>query len=262
MSAAHGVKTMELTALHFIIVCPLVFLAGFIDAVAGGGGLISIPAYLFAGLPVHTMIGTNKLSSCMGTSISTYRYAKLGYIPWKEAGFYVAAAFAGAAAGVRIALRISDGPFKVIMLCILPVIAFAVLKGKVLEKEREVFGVKKTVVIAMCVAFAVGVYDGFYGLGPGTFLILLLSSLAHMEIHRANGVTKVINWTTNITSLILYAMNGNVIFLLGFPAGLFNIAGNFLGSNYFAHDGVKAVKPVMIVVLSVFFLRMVWELFF
>ena len=141
---------MELTALHFIIVCPLVFLAGFIDAVAGGGGLISIPAYLFAGLPVHTMIGTNKLSSCMGTSISTFRYAKLGYIPWKEAGFYVAAAFAGAAAGVRIALKISDGPFKVIMPSdILPVIAFAVLKGKLLEKEREAFGVRKTVVIAM-----------------------------------------------------------------------------------------------------------------
>ena len=116
--------------LEYLIICPLVFLAGFIDAIAGGGGLISLPAYLFAGLPVHNAIATNKLSSTMGTTISTLKYAKNGFINYKRAIPCVFFALFGASIGANLALIISDKFFIIIMLIILPFIAFYVLKSK------------------------------------------------------------------------------------------------------------------------------------
>ena len=251
---------MDISPLQFLIVCPMVFLAGLVDAVAGGGGLISLPAYLIAGLPVHDAIGTNKISSCMGTGLTTFRYARRGYIPWKQAGFYIAAAFAGASVGVKISLMISDRPFKIIMLILLPLVAFVVLRGRVLDRETEPFSPGKTMAIALASAFVIGVYDGFYGPGTGTFLILLMTGAAHMEIRRANGVTKIINFTTNLTSVFLFAASGNIVPLLGLIAGLFNIAGNYLGGNLFVQGGSRAVKPIMLAVLCIFFVRVLWEL--
>ena len=93
---------MELTALQFLIVCPLVFLAGLVDAMAGGGGLISLPAYLISGLPVHYAIGTNKLSSGMGTTLATWRFARSGYIHWKLAFFCAVCALIGSTTGAQI----------------------------------------------------------------------------------------------------------------------------------------------------------------
>ena len=105
---------MTLTPLHFLIVCPLVGLAGFIDAIAGGGGLISLPAYMISGLPAHTSIATNKLSSSMGTAVSTYKYARSGYIDWRLAVFCVISALLGSAIGAKIALLISDRIFRIL----------------------------------------------------------------------------------------------------------------------------------------------------
>ena len=99
---------MTVGAIQFLIVCPLVFLAGFVDAVAGGGGLISLPAYLIAGLPVHYAIGTNKLSSGMGTAITTGRFARNGFIPWKQSGFYIISALIGSGIGASLALMLDD----------------------------------------------------------------------------------------------------------------------------------------------------------
>ena len=107
---------MELTLLHFLIVCPLVFLGGFVDAVAGGGGLISLPAYLIAGVPPHMSIATNKLSSAMGTTLTTVRFAKKGFIPWKQAAVCVVFAFVGSSLGAKLALKIDARIFTMLML--------------------------------------------------------------------------------------------------------------------------------------------------
>ena len=111
---------MELHLMHFLIVCPLVFLAGFVDAVAGGGGLISLPAYMIAGLPVHFAIGTNKLSSGMGTTLATARFAKNGYIAWKNALLCIVTALIGSSLGAKLALQLDDYYFKRLILVILP----------------------------------------------------------------------------------------------------------------------------------------------
>ncbi len=121
----------------FLIVCPLVFLAGFVDAIGGGGGLISLPAYLFAGIPVHTAIGTNKFSAVFGTSLATGRFAKQGMIEKRLALPAVAAAFVGASIGARLSLRMPERMTLIILLVILPFVAFLVLNKKLLRDRAR-----------------------------------------------------------------------------------------------------------------------------
>lgn len=251
---------MELSFVHFLIVCPLVFVAGFIDAIAGGGGLISLPAYMFAGIPVHNAIGTNKLSSAMGTTITTIKYGLNGFINWKLAPFCALFALAGSSIGAQISLLISDFVFKIIMLIILPFVAFYVLKGKSWISEKQSFSLLKTLIISVLIAFSVGIYDGFYGPGTGTFLLLLLTTFAHMKLQDANGTTKVINLTTNITSLVIFFINGTVIIWLGILAGIFGMAGNLLGARLFSKGGAKFTKPIMISVIIIFMIKIIVEL--
>ncbi|MCD8051475.1 MAG: sulfite exporter TauE/SafE family protein [Clostridiales bacterium] len=250
---------MDITALQFFIVCPLIFLAGFVDAVAGGGGLISLPAYLIAGLPVHMAIGTNKLSSGMGTALTTWRFSRSGYIPWRQAGLCVVCALIGSSAGANLALLISDGFFRILMLFILPLTAFYVFRCKTLEVQKAPYGPRKTALLSIAAAMVIGAYDGFYGPGTGTFLILLLTAVAHMDLRSANGVAKVINLTTNLTALAVYLLNGKVIFVLGLTAGLFSLAGNYIGTRCFDKGGARAVKPLMLAVLTLFFVKICWE---
>ena len=173
---------MTITFIQYIIVCPLVFLAGFVDAIAGGGGLISLPAYMLAGLPVHNAIGTNKLSSAMGATLTTARFAKSGFIELRFAIPCSAAALLGSAIGARIALLIPEHVFKIIMLFVLPLVAAYVMSKKSLKdrSELEPFPFTKAIIIAVLCALFIGMYDGFYGPGTGTFLLLLLIYSAAM----------------------------------------------------------------------------------
>ena len=120
----------------------------------------------------------------------------------------------------------------------------------------------KVLGISMVIAFVIGIYDGFYGPGTGTFLLLLLTAFAHMKLSEANGVAKIINLTTNITTLVVYASNAKVLVPLGITAGLFSMTGNYLGSRFFEKSGAKAAKPIMLVVLTIFCIRIIGELFF
>lgn len=250
---------MDITLTHYLIVCPLVFLAGYIDAVAGGGGLVSLPAYLISGLPAHNAIATNKLSSAMGTTIATVRYAKDGFVPWKQAAFCVVFALLGSACGAELALMLDADVFKIIMLFILPLTAVYVFKSKALVSEKPPLSFLKTTALSCAIALVIGVYDGFYGPGTGTFLLLLLTAAAHMPLTSANGVCKVINLATNISALTVYIFSAKVLYPLGLAAGVFSIAGNFLGAKHFEKGGVKSVKPIMILVLSIFFIKVLYE---
>lgn len=250
---------MNETALRYLIVCPLVFLGGLVDAVAGGGGLISLPAYLISGLPVHFAIGTNKLSSAMGTTLTTVRYARNGYIPWKQALACAVMALIGSNMGARLSLLINEDAFRIVMLVILPLTGAYVLLKKPLQAEREPYPFGKTLLLSMAVALIIGVYDGFYGPGTGTFLLLLLTALAHMKLSEANGIAKVINLTTNVSALAVFLWSGNVLLLLGLTAGFFGMAGNYVGARFFERGGAKSVKPLMIAVLTIFFVKVLFE---
>ena len=251
---------MTPTFLQFLIVCPLVGLAGFVDAIAGGGGLISLPAYLIAGLPTQAALATNKMSACMGATIAAGKYAKSGFIPWKTAIPCVLFAMLGSNLGAQIVLLIDDYYFKRLMLVILPLTALYIYRNKVMAQERPALPFWQTAIIGSAVSFAIGIYDGFYGPGTGVFLILLLTSLAHYGLKEANGLCKAINWTTNVSSLTVFLMNGRVLLPLGLTAGLFSIAGSYLGARTFEKKGAQSVKPLMLVVVAIFFVKVLLEI--
>lgn len=246
---------------QYLFICTLVFIAGFIDAVAGGGGLISIPAYIVSGVPVHAAIATNKMSSSMGTLWATYKFSRDGYIPWRLALSCVVFAFIGSIFGANIALAIDARTFLFCMLVLIPITGLYVLQSKSLIKEKIPFSFSKTAILSIVASSLIGVYDGFYGPGTGTFLILILTGVSHVSLKQANGITKVINSTTNLAALSVFLLNNQVLLPLGVVAGLFGIAGNHLGATYFKGKGAKGVRPIILTVLTIFFFRVVYDLF-
>lgn len=248
--------------LEYLVVCPLVFLGGFVDAIAGGGGLISLPAYMIVGLNPIDAIGTNKFSASCGTFVATMRYSRCGFIHWRELIPAVVVALIGSWIGARLALLVENDIFKVIMLVVLPLTAVFVLNKKTLSKCRSPYPGRKTITIISILALMMGVYDGFYGPGTGTFLMLMLVGVAHVSLQEAVGTTKVINLSTNVASLSVYLVHGKVLFPLALVAAVFGIAGNYIGARYFTKKGAGFVKPIIIAVLTIFFVKLCWELFF
>lgn len=245
--------------LKYLIVCPLVFLAGFVDSIAGGGGLISLPAYMIAGLPAHTAIATNKLSSTLGTVASTGRFLKNGYIPVKLSLCAAVMALIGSAVGANISMLLPEQVLQGMLLVVLPIVAFYVLKNKSMG-ENEKTGTlpfPKMLMVAMGAALVIGVYDGIYGPGTGTFLLLILTGLGRMDLRSAAGATKVINLSSNVAALITFVAHGQVYWPLGLAAAAFCICGHYLGAGLVSRDGKKIVRPVVLTVLVILFLKII-----
>ena len=247
--------------LQYLIVCPLVFLAGFVDSIAGGGGLISLPAYIIAGVPAHYALGTNKISSTLGTSIATWRYLKHGYLKDKQLIWTVLcaclAAIVGSYIGSSLSLMVSDTVIKHMMMVVLPIVAFYVLRNKNMGAETEQKKLSNKAVLLICItaALVIGMYDGFYGPGTGTFLLLVFTGAAKMDTRSASAQTKVINLSSNIAALVTFIIAGNVYYPLGLAAAACSVAGNYLGSGLVVHDGQKIVRPVVLVVLGILFIK-------
>lgn len=240
---------------QYLIVCPLVFLAGLIDSIAGGGGLISLPAYLIAGVPPHIALGTNKTSSSMGTVVSAAKLAKNGFVDRRTAIPGGLCAVAGAIVGATISLYVEDTVITHMMIIILPVVAFYVLRSRTLgESEKTGTLTGGRLIGAVCgIGLVMGIYDGFYGPGTGTFLLLLLTGLAHLDTRRAAGTTKVMNLSSNLAALATFLINGKVYYSLGLVSGLFCIAGHYIGSSLVVRGGRRVVRPMILVVLCILF---------
>lgn len=252
---------MELQIQTFLIVCPLVFLAGFVDAIAGGGGLISLPAYFIAGVPIHNAIATNKLSSATGTAISTLRYLKHAVLNWKIVVPTILLTFVGSSMGAGISLILDEKILQGIMIVILPVVAFLVLqKNSFLREAKEPRSERQTALITMAAGLVIGCYDGLYGPGTGTFLLLVLMGIARMDMMAASGMTKVINLTSNIAALIAFLWHGEVYLVLGLTASIFSIAGHYTGSGMVLKNGMKVVRPIILIVLALLFVKVVTQI--
>ena len=248
---------MEITYQTFLIVCPFLFLAGLIDAIGGGGGLISLPAYLIAGLPPHAAVATNKMSSTCGTALATFRFIKNKLVNFKLAIPSVIAAIIGSSIGANLSLLVSDKIMLYIMIAVLPICAFLVLNKKLFNDNGEdtVTLNQKTYLTATIAALLIGLYDGFYGPGTGTFLIIAFTIFAKLSIKKANAQAKVINLTSNITSLVVFILNGEVLFPLGLAAAVCNMLGGYIGAGLVMKNGAKIVKPSIIIVLILLALK-------
>lgn len=248
---------MTLTPQMFLIVCPMLFLAGLVDAIGGGGGLISLPAYLLSGIPVHQAIATNKLSSTCGTSLATFQFIRKGLVNWKLALPSIVFAMIGGSLGANLNLRLESSVMETFLFFVLPVVAFIVLNPKIFHdnEAKELVVDKKLMLVTIISAFIVGVYDGLYGPGTGTFLIIAFTVFGKLSLSNANAQAKVINLSTNISSLAVYLFSGNVVVLLGLAAAVCNMAGNYLGAKLALTKGSKITRPVIILVLGLLFLK-------
>ena len=251
---------MVLTVKMALIVAVGVFLASFMDAIAGGGGIISVPTYLLAGVPMHMALGTNKVSSGIGTAVSTARFIKNGYIDWKLGIPSVALALVGSFVGTSIQLMIDEVYLQYLLLIVLPVVAFVVLRQRQFPEERGEIDRRKQCAIVWLASFVVGAYDGFYGPGTGTFLLLIYCNLAKMDVRTAGGNVKLVNLSSNIGAFVTSLRSGQVSLVLGLIGAVTSIAGHYVGSGLAIKNGSKIVRPTVVIVLILLAVKVVYEL--
>ncbi len=265
---------MEITWVTFAIACPLCFLAGILNASAGSGGLISLPAFMIAGLPPHLAIGTNKLQAVMGMSAANVRFIRDGYLNFRLAVPSIALAVLGSLVGSNLSLICDESVLSYLVFAILPFAAFFALNKKTFTDRgtAEAAGgsaapsvstpdsdapqiTRKTYAIVCVAAAIIGCYDGLYRPGTGTFLIIAFTAFAHLEVRVASAQAKAINFTTNLTAFIVFATSGNVLIPLGLAAGACNIIGAWIGAGLVIDFGAKIMRPALVVALVLLLLK-------
>jgi uncharacterized membrane protein YfcA len=243
------------------MICLGVFCASFMDAIGGGGGIISVPCYLLAGIPVHYALGTNKLSACIGTVASTVRYVKNGCVDWLLGIPSIVLALLGAHVGTRLQLMVDEKYLKFVLLIVLPVIAVILLRKKELPETRKAINEWYRRAIVWGFSLVIGTYDGFYGPGTGTFLLLVFCYLAKIDVRTASGNVKLVNLSSNIGALVTSLTAGKVLVPIGLTAAVFAIAGQYIGAGLALKNGSKIVRPVILVVLILLAGKVLLELF-
>lgn len=234
--------------------------AGFIDAIAGGGGLISLPALLAAGLPPQVALGTNKMQSTWGTLMAVRNYAAAGLVRWTDVRLTVLVTFVFACLGTWVVTRVSNAALRLIVPWMLLGIAVYVLLsprlGRTAAKARL-----SLVGFALLAGSVLGFYDGFFGPGTGTFWAVACISLLGLELTRATAFTKVANLTSNLASLIVFVISDRV----HYPIALAMIAGQLIGARLGAHmaikHGARFIRAIFIVVVFSMVAKLLWNQF-
>lgn len=230
--------------------------AGTMDAIGGGGGLVTVPALLAAGLPPHLALGTNKGQSVFGSFAALSRYAHAGLVDRRSAAFAFPLAIAGSAAGVLLALAIRAEVLRPIVVVLL-VVAAAIV---VMAKPSEASGAKapsqgRADRIWAAAALGIGAYDGFFGPGTGTFLILVLVAFLHRPLTRATADAKVVNFGSNLAAVALFASRGSILWSLALPMAGAQLVGGFLGAHLAVRQGDRFVRAVVVIVVLALVLK-------
>ncbi|MDL2212188.1 TSUP family transporter [Erysipelotrichaceae bacterium OttesenSCG-928-M19] len=241
-----------------LIVLPFIFVGGFIDAIAGGGGIVGMIGFMLAGVPMHNILGTNKIQAMFGTGVATRNYVKNGSYKKEYIIFSVLGSLCGAFLGSSVALSIEQDTLAIIMTIALPIISLVSLSGFRGEKKETHYSRKKIYLLALSIGLGVGFYDGLIGPGAGTFYIIAFS-LCGMSLLEANGNAKIVNLGSNISAGMWLLINGKVIVWLVIPCIIVNMVSNYLGSKLAINNGDKIVKPVIILVLILLFIKTIYE---
>ncbi|CAM2771884.1 TSUP family transporter [Shewanella amazonensis] len=237
--------SIELAALLFFVA----MLAGFIDAIAGGGGLLTIPALMWAGLSPAAALATNKLQACGGSFFASLYFVRKKMVDLASIKLDIFCAFVGAAIGT-IAVQLIDASMLKTLLpfLMLAIGGYFLFSKKVSEDDRH--RVLTPTLFAFSAALGIGFYDGFFGPGTGSFFALAFVSLAGFGLAKATAHAKVLNFATNISSLIFFALGGKVVWMLGGLMLLGQAMGATLGSRLVVNKGTAIIKP-LVVLMSV-----------
>lgn len=247
-----------------IFVCVMLFLAGFVDSIAGGGGCISLPAYLFTGLPTQTAFACNKFSSACGTTFAAIRYFANGAVNLKVSLASAVTATLGATVASRMVLLLDPTIFQKILVFVLPfAAAFLLFKRDFGEHSGfDAIPKKKVYIIAAVMGLALGFYDGFIGPGTGTFAIAAYSGILKFDLKTASGNAKMLNIASNSASAIAFMVAGLVIYRIALLTAACNIAGNLIGSGLAIKKGAGFIRPMMTLVVFLLLGKLALDVFF
>jgi uncharacterized membrane protein YfcA len=248
---------------EIVALCAFAFLAGLVDAVAGGGGLIQVPALfaVFPSLPPSILLGTNKFSAITGTTIATFRYSWSVPIQWQVVLPAAGVAVIGALAGARTVTLIDPAVLRPLLLVLLGGMAVhTLMRPKLGERPETVAPLKRggTGFYALTAIF--GFYDGFFGPGAGSVMMFALVRLFGYDFLSAAATTKVLNLATNFGALVLFMATGNVLYAIALPMAAFNIAGGFLGAHFAIRGGSRFIRMVFLVVVATLIVKVLLDL--
>lgn len=238
----------ELTIPIFMILFSGGFCAGFVDSIAGGGGLISLPVLLSVGLPPQLALGTNKLQGTFGTLSSSYHYLRSGTVVLSEMVAGIGFTFIGAALGAWLIQLLDPGFIRhLIPIMLLLVLVYTILSKDLGIKSRDASMGKSFFFFLFGVAL--GFYDGFFGPGTGSFWTVALMILMGYDMTRAAGATRIMNFTSNIVALTVFMIGQNVFYAAGLSMALGQIIGARLGSGMAIQRGVRFIRPIFLTVV-------------
>lgn len=246
----------------FLIALPACFLGGLLNAISGGGGFITVPALLLAGLPAHYALSTDKIQSFFGMATASFRFIKNGLIYWKVILPAIPAALVGSACGTSLVVLVDANLLSWLLMIILPVVAYITLSKRfnraAADNSDEPITVKQRI-LCVVAAFVIGAYDGFYGPGSGTFLTIAFTFAASMGIIRANAHSKLLNLTTNIGAIIVFALNGKVLLVLAIACGIANMIGAWFGAGLVMKKGINIARPCILIALGLLAVKLIGE---
>ncbi|WP_438480710.1 TSUP family transporter [Oleiharenicola lentus] len=247
----------EITLLGYVLLFGAGLVAGTVDAIAGGGGLITLPALLSAGLPVPFALGSNKLASAFGTASATWSYARRGAFKLSECKLGIACTFAGAALGAMTVRMIDPSLLaRVIPWLLGAMVIYFTLKPQLGEGDRQQ-RLSETP-FYLIFGLALGFYDGFFGPGAGSFWTIAFIMVLGHNFVKAAGHTKAMNLSSNLAGVLVFGLGGKILLLPALAVG----AGNLLGARFGAHlamtRGAKFVRPVFLVMAALVALKLIY----
>ncbi|NLK67341.1 MAG: TSUP family transporter [Campylobacteraceae bacterium] len=249
---------MEFEIWQIAILVAAGFIGGFIDAIAGGGGLICLPALMAVGVPAHAALATNKLQGSFGTLTATLNFTRKGYINFKEVYLGIIFTFLGAVLGTTLVLFI-DAKFLnyIIPVLLIAIVIYTIFSPNLGEIEREA----KLSQNAFFVIFGLtlGFYDGFFGPGAGSFWTFAFIGVLGLSMKNAVANTKVLNFTSNIVALAVFIAGGQVIWLIGILMGFAQVLGGYMGSNFVIKKDVKIIKKLFLLMVILTTLKIIYN---
>lgn len=246
--------------LTIIFLCIGGFLAAFVDSIAGGGGLISMPILLMAGIPTHLALGTNKFAGSFGCFSSAYHYFKSGKTNNQLLKKLVPFTIIGCILGVKCVLSISDTVLNILVFVMILVVAIYTYTKKDLGTEDKFDGLTdKNIKLGMIMAFSLGFYDGFFGPGTGTFLAFAFIKIYGFDFLNASANTKILNFTSNFTALLLFMLNGQILYKVAIFYALSMMVGGYLGARVAIKKGSTLIKPIFLVMAVGVAIKLVYQ---
>ncbi len=237
------------------------FMAGFVDSISGGGGIISVPILLSVGLPPHIALGTNKLQSSFGSLTASINYYHGGLITLKDLGWGIVFTAIGAAIGTLSIQQLSQAILQYLIPVLLLVIFVIVLFSKNLGLEDQTEKIQPKL-FYLLFGLLIGFYDGFFGPGTGNFWMLAFVFFLGYNLKKANAHTKWMNFTSNIVALIFFAIGGKVLVIPGLIMAGGQLSGAFLGSRLVLRSGANFIRAFFLLVTAATILRLIYTSFF